>query len=121
MTANTRIVTDERDDVLRVPVRALRFAPRERRRRTDAPDTGPASRPEASAQPHDAVWVLRDGQPQRVPVVTGLSDGSFAEIVRGDLAPGDNVVIDEEARGERGSGGGGGPGGAGTARPRFHF
>jgi len=27
MTANTRIITDERDDVLRVPLQALRFSP----------------------------------------------------------------------------------------------
>jgi len=114
MTANTRIVTDERDDVLRVPMRALRFAPKDRRHHADDADDAHASgQREGSGKPHDAVWVLRDGQPTRVPVVIGLSDGTFAEIVKGDLQPGDRVVVDQTAR-ESGSGAGSGARGPGS-------
>jgi HlyD family secretion protein len=79
MTANTRIVTDERADVLRVPVKALRFAPHGLRR----------------SEAGTTVAVLRGDEVERVPVVTGLSDGTFTEVVDGKLAPGDRVVVDE--------------------------
>ena len=40
------------------------------------------------------VWVLREGKPEPVPVVTGASDGSSTEIVDGALRPGDEVIVD---------------------------
>ena len=40
--------------------------------------------------------MLRDGQPASIPVVVGLDDDSFAEIVKGDLKPDDRVVIAEQ-------------------------
>jgi HlyD family secretion protein len=114
MTANTRIVTDERGAVIRVPLRALRFAPQGL-----GPQHGTGGgRGKAEADP--AVWVLRDGKPARVTVTTGLVDGSFAEIVRGDLKPGDRVVIDELG-GEQHGGGGGNASPSAAARPRFHM
>ncbi len=59
MTAATRIVVDERRDVLRVPSQALRYAP--------AADGRPAggARRSRSADAHGRVWVLRDGEPGR--------------------------------------------------------
>jgi len=39
------------------------------------------------------VWVLGpDGRPAPVDVFTGITDGSFTEIVRGDLKPGQGVI-----------------------------
>ncbi len=50
------------------------------------------------------------GSPAPVPVVTGLDDDSFTEIVSGELAPGDQVVTAEQnAAGGR------------TALPRLRF
>jgi HlyD family secretion protein len=91
MTAANRIVIDERRDVLRVPSQALRYAP--------AGTAGPATRsgrgrPGATEQTR--VWVLRDGQPAAVPVVAGLDDDSFTEIVSGELKPGDQVIVAEQ-------------------------
>jgi HlyD family secretion protein len=122
MTANTRIVTEERDDVVRVPLKALRFAPRG----VEHPDAHPrddsaASAAERPAGRHKAdsaagVWLLRGDTPERVPVVTGLTDATFAEVSQGTLQPGDRVIVDQvtheqsEARPN--------PQGAGT-RPRF--
>ena len=40
--------------------------------------------------------MLRDGKPVRVPVTVGLDDDSRAEIVKGDLQPGDQVIITEQ-------------------------
>ena len=39
------------------------------------------------------VWVLdKDGKPVPVDIITGISDGSFTEIVRGDLRAGQEVI-----------------------------
>ncbi|MBU2167537.1 MAG: efflux RND transporter periplasmic adaptor subunit, partial [Alphaproteobacteria bacterium] len=38
------------------------------------------------------VWVLRDGKPVRVPVRTGATDGSYTEIIDGELKAGDQVI-----------------------------
>jgi len=87
MTAATRIIVDQRSDVLRVPSQALRYAPagvqRGANRRANDGDQG-------------RVWVLRDGKPVRVPVTTGLDDDTFTEIVTGDLQAGDQVITTEQ-------------------------
>jgi len=84
MTATTRIVTEQRDDVLRVPDQALRFMP--------AGAAGGAPANPAAAR----VWVLRDGRPQAVAVTTGLDDDSFSEITGGELKQGDAVIVGEK-------------------------
>lgn len=38
------------------------------------------------------VWVLQDGKPHPVRVQTGLSDGSFTEIIKGELGEGASVI-----------------------------
>jgi HlyD family secretion protein len=43
---------------------------------------------------HRIVWVLRDGKPVRVPIKTGVTDGSTTEIVEGDVNEGDAVITD---------------------------
>ncbi len=95
MTASTTIIIDQRTDVLRVPNQALRYVPGGLA--TIEARSGP---PAAGAQPH--VFVLRDGRPVAVPVVAGLSDDNFTEIVKGDLNPGDRVIT-AESGGEAGS------------------
>jgi HlyD family secretion protein len=81
MTAASRIVTDERKDVLRVPSQALRFMP-----------TGVRT----PAGGGSAVWVLRDDKPTRLPVTAGLDDDTQAEIATGDLKEGDQVIVNEQ-------------------------
>jgi HlyD family secretion protein len=87
MTAATRIVIDQRSDVLRVPSQALRYAPASSQR---------GSNRRASAGDQGRVWVLRDDKPVRVPVTTGLDDDTYTEIVKGDLQPGDQVIVTEQ-------------------------
>jgi HlyD family secretion protein len=77
MTASTQILVDQRADVLRVPDQALRYA---------------SGTPGASASATPRVFVMRSGNPVAVPVRTGLDDGTFSEVVAGDLAAGDRVV-----------------------------
>ncbi len=86
MTASTEIVVNERDNVLRVPDQALRFSP-------GGIGAGATSAPRNG--PH--LWVLRDGNPVEVSVVSGLDDGNFTEIVKGHLQEGDQVIAAEKS------------------------
>jgi len=95
MTADARIVTEERAGALRAPVAALRFEP--------SGIAGTENQP-AAGQPPDHVWALRDGVPVRLSVTTGIDDGSLAEIVSGDLRPGDAVIVDQIGGDSTGSG-----------------
>jgi len=81
MTAATRIVIDERDDVIRIPSQALRYAPSGRT---------------IEAKGEARVYVLRDDVPEAVPIKAGLDDDSFVEIISGDLKLGDKVVVSEQ-------------------------
>jgi HlyD family secretion protein len=83
MTAASRIVVDQRNDVIRVPNQALRYVPKNL---AGAAQSGQAQ-----------IWVLRDGQSTSIPVVAGLDDDSFTEIVSGDVKPGDLVITAERA------------------------
>ena len=89
MTATIRIVVDRRDDVLRVPNRALRYSPRDLAVPNGA--GGPRMPPDGWSQ----LWILRDGKPTAITVQLGLDDGANTEIVEGDVHPGDELIIDE--------------------------
>jgi len=82
MTAASRIVIDQRNDVIRVPNQALRYVPK-----------GLAG---AVKSDQAQIWISRDGQPASVPVVAGLDDDNFTEIVSGDVKPGDLVITAEQ-------------------------
>jgi HlyD family secretion protein len=86
MTAATGIITESREDVTRVPNQALRYRPS---------NTKAAQLPKLAAG-RARVWVLRDGQPVAVSVVTGLDDDGFTEVVGGDLKPADQVITGEQ-------------------------
>jgi HlyD family secretion protein len=123
MTATVKIITAERKDVLRVPDQALRYTPGGvAHGRGGAAGTagrggqeavGTAGAGSDSRSERTAVWVLRNGQPVRVPVRVGLDDNVNAEIVKGNLQPGDRVIVSEEAAGE--------PSGRGRSAPRLRF
>jgi len=82
LTAASRIVVDERNEVTRVPKQALRYLPK--------------NQPRAAPSDHAQVWVLRKDRPVAMAVVTGLEDDNFTEIVSGDLKPGDSVITAEQ-------------------------
>jgi HlyD family secretion protein len=102
MTASTRIIIAERNDVIRVPNQALRYVP-----------GGPASiqasagapQQQAAAPASEAMhlWVLRDGAAAEVAVQLGLDDDNFTEITAGDLKVGDAVIVGEEHNAASGS------------------
>ncbi len=96
MTAASRIVIDQRNDVIRVPNQALRYTP-----------SGFSG---VNMPGHAQIWVLRNEQPVSVPVALGLEDDNFTEIVSGDVKAGDRVITAEQiATGSK------------TAAPRLRF
>src|SRR5579859_7890919 len=88
MTANVTIVTARRDDVIRVPQMALRFAPR-------SSDTASAASPHSRSARDKRVFRLDGGKLTPVAITTGLDDGNNVELLSGDLKTGDVVVTDE--------------------------
>jgi len=98
MTATTRIIVARRENVVRVPDQALRFAPS--RLPQAQPSSAPGDKPEAQdARQGGSVWMLRDGQPQRVAVKLGLDDDSYSEVLEGKLAVGDQLIVGEQRAG----------------------
>jgi len=89
MTANVKILVNQRPNVLRVPNAALRYHPA-----SEAPAPGAAKGARKAIALEQAVWVLDDNnKPRRVVVSTGESDGAFTEITKGDLKDGDRVIL----------------------------
>jgi HlyD family secretion protein len=84
MTANITIVTARRDNVVRIPERALAFSPHHR---TSVANGGQGWR-------RSRVWLERAGKLQPVRFTQGLDDGNFVEVVNGDIKPDDLVVVD---------------------------
>ncbi|MCU0659341.1 MAG: efflux RND transporter periplasmic adaptor subunit [Polyangiaceae bacterium] len=110
MTANVRFVYAEREGVLRVANAALRFRPPAEalpsgsapgRQRPPGEPRGEGRGEKGRGERPRVVWVLRDGKPQRVRVKLGVSDGSFTEIVEGELNEGDAIITDADAPAER--------------------
>lgn len=102
MTATTRIVTDERKDVLRVPDQAFRYVPGGLSRGVaNQTSIAGASSASGGGAGRSFLWVLQDGKPHRVQVELGLDDDSYTEIVSGELRPGDQVITSEQPGGKR--------------------
>jgi HlyD family secretion protein len=98
MTAATRIIIDERKDVVRVPVQALRYLPAEAASAASS-QAGAPSQPATTVADESGrarIWLLRGGRPVAAEVVVGLDDDNFAEVVEGDIKPGDSVIIGEQ-------------------------
>jgi len=93
MTATVSIVTDRREQVLRVPNQALRFSPGGLRSASAQPGAPEAA---AGAGAKAQVWVLRAGKPLPVGITTGLADDTYTEVRAGALRAGEQVVIGEQ-------------------------
>ena len=88
MTANVKILANQRSNVLRIPNAALRYRPPSA---SPVPASGASGRRSSSEQ---AVWIRdADGTAKRVTVTTGESDGTNTEITGGSLKQGDAVIV----------------------------
>jgi HlyD family secretion protein len=98
MTANVTITTARRNDVLRVPIQALRFSPASLSPMSLSA-TSPV--PTSPAGSHERrVWVADSSVIRPVSIVAGLDDGHYVEVVSGDLRPGESVVTAESRPGD---------------------
>ncbi len=90
MTANVKILVNQRQNVLKVPNAALRYHPASG---TAAAAKGSAKSASKSAL-EKAVWTLdASHKPRRVVVTTGETDGNYTEITSSGLNDGDQVIV----------------------------
>jgi len=103
MTANVSFVVEQKNEVVRLRNGALRFAP-DPKLLAQIGVASPAAPETASPQQpvQKTVWLLRDGKPVRVPVSTGVTDGTWTELLQGDVRPGDPLITDMAIRPKRG-------------------
>ncbi len=104
MTANATFLVDSETDVLKIPVAALRFNPGRGSGRTPAARPGEGANPNGlgsggpPAAARSSVFVLDpEGGLRPVPVVPGLSDGTFTAVSSDSLREGDLVVVGMDA------------------------
>jgi HlyD family secretion protein len=93
MTATAAITTGYRQDVLRVPNQALRFKPPQQEARGGIRLGPPGGNEELDAGAGSTVWTLADGEPRRVPTLTGKTDGRYTEVLSDELAAGNEILI----------------------------
>lgn len=128
MTANVTIITNQRQDVLRVPNSALRFNPAafiKEEKKAEGPrlgqpmmmggrrpgaQSGTGSKGGAVVRREDRIWVLESGKPKAIPVKTGISDGQFTEVSGEGLSEGLDILVGVESA-KQANGSGGGPNG----------
>lgn len=84
MTANVSIVLQNKKDILRIPNAALRFSP-------DDKDNG---RTQGQKEKGPGVWALEAGNAKRIPIKTGISDGSYTELVSGEVSEGQELIVE---------------------------
>ncbi len=118
MTANVEFLVSQKSDVLKIPNAALRFRPLSERqppaqvaaagqaggpgaeagggagRRGGSPNAGQGSRNrEGGVNRQGTVYTIRDQKAIPVRVRLGISDGSYSEVVAGDLKAGDQIIL----------------------------
>jgi len=92
MTAHVKILVAERKDVLRIPNAALRFKPA-------SGEEASEKKPRAKKN-GDGPTVYRlgaDNQPAPVKLKLGISDGTYSEVLEGELKIGDALVVKDTA------------------------
>ncbi|TAL26841.1 MAG: efflux RND transporter periplasmic adaptor subunit [Nitrospirae bacterium] len=81
MTANVEIIVATKKDILKIPNAALRFRPSEK---------GPLPAEKKGV----GVWILENNKPKRISVVAGISDGTYTELVSGDIKEGQEIIVE---------------------------
>jgi len=101
MTANVSIMIAHRGGVLKIPNSALRFRPE-----SAGKESGKGGLPRKSGEQVKSsqgdqrrtgrVWTLSpEGKPKSIAVVLGITDGTFSEVLSGDLKEGMEIIVEE--------------------------
>ena len=104
MTATAEITVQNIKNALSVPNAALRFAPPADSQKVDdrsflrklipgRPPFRPPSK-NVGAGPDRKLWTLVDGKPKEIVVRVGSTDGRRTQILKGDIEPGQMVIVD---------------------------
>jgi HlyD family secretion protein len=102
MTATAQVTVQEIPKALLVPNAALRYSPPvaapqqsfslSRLFLPRMPRNQKSARTETIAGER-TIWVLKNNVPEAAQITTGASDGKMTEVVKGDIAPDDQLVI----------------------------
>ena len=87
MTANVSIIVSSKKDVLRISNTALRFRP-------------PTEKKDVTAKKvkGSGVWVLENNKPKRIAITTGISDGTYTELLSGEIREGQEIIVESLAK-----------------------
>lgn len=124
MTANVTIITNRKQDVLRVPNAALRFNPNAFLKddtKKEAPKAGGLGQPMGmfpgggrpgggggqgsgggaaakgmASRREDRVWILENGKPKSITVKAGITDGQFTEVIAENIQEGMMILVGVE-------------------------
>ncbi|MBI4996045.1 MAG: efflux RND transporter periplasmic adaptor subunit [Rhodocyclales bacterium] len=107
MTANVRIVTAQKDGVLKVANAALRFKPENDAAKVSRGDTPPGEHGPRRGKAPSRVWIVgAEGKPQAVEVQTGITDGTATEVSGEGVGEGTEVILGVAAPAKSGAPGG---------------
>jgi len=101
MTANVSVMIAHREGVLKIPNAALRFRPVFAKTESGKGDPPQKAGEKGKSSEGDQgrpgkVWVLsKGGKPTPVSIVLGITDGTFSEVISGDLREGMEVIVEE--------------------------
>ncbi|MBI2986540.1 MAG: efflux RND transporter periplasmic adaptor subunit [Deltaproteobacteria bacterium] len=112
MTANVEFLVSHKSDVLRIPNMAIRFRPPEEKQEAQQlarpagrsggsgrgrRGAGERSRRTTSGDAKDGrlvrIYVLKNHQPASVQLRLGITDGSYTEVLEGEIGEGNQVVV----------------------------
>ena len=101
MTANVSVMIAHREGVLKIPNAALRFRPASAK--SESGKGGPPQKVGEQVKSSEGdqgragrVWVLSpEGESTPVSIVLGITDGTFSEVMSGDLREGGEVIVEE--------------------------
>ena len=115
MTANVSVLVAHKEGVLKIPNAALRFRP-EFAKSGEAEEkskealskrqqlSGSAKSSQGDRKLAVKVWVLSsEGKPKPISIVLGITNGTFSEMVSGDLKDGTEVIVEETSNKKGGS------------------
>jgi HlyD family secretion protein len=107
MTANVSVLIEHKEGILKIPNAALRFRPAvAKMKETGEKGKGGSPQkqksneqvksPQGEKERPGKVWVLsQGGKPIPVSIILGITDGTFSEVVSGDLREGMEIIVEE--------------------------
>ncbi|MBI4690783.1 MAG: efflux RND transporter periplasmic adaptor subunit [Nitrospirae bacterium] len=81
MTANVSVIISTKKDIIKIPNAAIRFKPDEKGK-------------DVVSKKGPGIWIVEKDKPKHIPISTGISDGTFSELVSGEIKEGQEVIVE---------------------------